>query len=180
MSITVISQIIGYVACAVTIIYLQQKELIKMLYLAVLSNFLAGVSNIMLPGGLSGAGVCFVASVQTVFSLIYEKKGKKVPLWLSVVFIAGYIGIAACTYKTPLDILPCAGALLYAVAVMQKNPFVYRLCMVANALVWMYYVIRVKNYSLLLTFILQLASTVIAIVRIDMKNIPKKDARETE
>lgn len=179
MSLTVVSQILGYLACAVTIICLQQKELLKMLRLSVLSNLLAGVSNVLIPGGVSGAGVSFVAVVQALCSVVCEKKGRKVPLWLSAIFVAGYIGIGVVTYKTPLDIIPCVAALMYAAAVMQKDPFVYRICILINALLWIYYEIRVHNYALLVTVVLQFAAAVTGIIRTDIIG-RKREAEKTE
>ena len=168
------AQIVGYVATAVTLVSLQQKKIVNIFIFAMAANVLASVSNLLI-GGYAGAGICAVAAVQTLVSLIFEIKHRKVPLPVTIAFLVCYIAVSVLTYKVPLDILPCAAALLYALAVAQKKTLNYRILMAFNAVAWIVYELTLPkpNWAMAVTFMLQLAATIIGMIRFDFKK--KKD-----
>ena len=170
------AQVVGYVATAVTLISLQQKKIINIFIFAIIANALASVSNLLI-GGYAGAGSCAVAVVQTTVSLIFEIKHKKVPLPLTLGFIACYIAVSAVTFRGPLDVLPCVAALLYALAVTQKKPFYYRIFMALNSVAWIVYELTLSpaNYAMAVTFSVQLIATIVGMIRLDFRKKEKED-----
>ncbi|MCQ2426991.1 MAG: YgjV family protein [Clostridia bacterium] len=165
----IISQIFGVLTTVNALISSQQKKMNVILLIGIFTNLFAAASNCLL-GAYSGTGVCLVAIAQTVVSYFCDRKNKPVPLWATALFIIGYLGITALTFRGPLDILPGVAAMLYAAAVLQKNPFVYRILMVLNPLCWIFYNILpgIPNISLIITFILELSFMVAGIIRIDI------------
>lgn len=170
MGLTIASQIIGYVATAVTLVALQQKKIKTILIFAIVSNALAGLSNFLI-GGVAGGGICMIAVVQTLISLYCNiKRDGKVPVPVTLFFIACYVTITAVTYKTPFDLLPGAAAIIYALAVIQKKSSNFRILMILNSVAWIIYELTLdpQNFALAATFLLQLISTLIGIVRLDI------------
>ena len=164
------AQIVGYAATVSTLISMQQKKILNIFIFAIISNVLASTSNLLI-GGYAGMAICAVAVVQTAVSMIFELKHRKVPLPVTIFFLACYIGVSVLTYKTPLDILPCAAALMYALAMAQKKTLYLRLFMILNSVAWIVYELTLptKNWAMAITFSIQLVATVIGLIRFDIK-----------
>jgi hypothetical protein len=157
---------------------MQQKKILNIFIFAIISNVLASTSNLLI-GGYAGMAICAVAVVQTAVSMIFELKHRKVPLPVTIFFLACYIGVSVLTYKTPLDILPCAAALMYALAMAQKKTLYLRLFMILNSVAWIVYELTLptKNWAMAITFSIQLVATVIGLIRFDIKK-KKEDTDE--
>lgn len=170
-----LSQIVGYVGTVVSLISVQQKKMMNVLILGIFCNFLSASSNFLI-GGFSGGCICVVALLQTVVSLLLERKQKRMPVWGVVIFIAAYIGITALTYESWHDIFPCVGACMFALAIIQKQSSRFRFFMVLNAALWIIYELTLTppNYAMAVTFVLQLISTVIGIIRLDLLKKPER------
>ncbi len=175
MNIHLISQILGYLSTLTVLFALQQKEMKIILILSIISNVMSSASNLLI-GGYAGGCVCALAVIQTVISFRYEWKEKKVPLYVTGIFVAGYIAITVFTYNTILDILPCLAAILYACAIVQKKPLRYRLFIAFNASLWILYELTLPtpNYALAINCSLQLVSTIIGMIRLDRKKKEKE------
>ena len=89
---------------------------------------------------------------------------------MTLFFIACYVTITAVTYKTLFDLLPGAAAIIYALAVIQKKSSNFRILMILNSVAWIIYELTLdpQNFALAATFLLQLISTLIGIVRLDI------------
>ena len=172
------AQIVGYAATVSTLISMQQKKILNIFIFAIISNVLASTSNLLI-GGYAGMAICAVAVVQTAVSMIFELNHRKVPLPVTIFFLACYIGVSVLTYKTPLDILPCAAALMYALAMAQKKTLYLRLFMILNSVAWIVYELTLptKNWAMAITFSIQLVATVIGLIRFDIKK-KKEDTDE--
>lgn len=172
------AQIVGYAATVSTLISMQQKKILNIFIFAIISNVLASTSNLLI-GGYAGMAICAVAVVQTAVSMIFELKHRKVPLPVTIFFLACYIGVSVLTYKTPLDILPCAAALMYALAMAQKKTLYLRLFMILNSVAWIVYELTLptKNWAMAITFSIQLVATVIGLIRFDIEK-KKEDTDE--
>ena len=164
------SQLAGYASTALTLLAAQQKKMTTVLILAIIYNTLSALSNFLV-GGIVGSVLCLVAVGQTLISSLYEKKSRRVPLWITALFMAAYIACTALTFSGWLDLLPCVGALAYAVAVLQTKTSGYRLCMIVNAGVWMIYELTLTppNYAIALSGALTLVSIFIGMLRLDRK-----------
>ena len=170
----VFAQILGVITTIIVIAALQMKNIKTIFFFEALANLLVAASCLLL-SGLSGAAICIAATVQTVISYMYSSKEKEAPKVLTVGFMLVYIILSVFTYKELPDVLPCIGALVYAVAVGQKKPFIFRIMMILNAAVWIGYDVWVGAYSLILTYVFQLTSSAVGIIRIDLKK--KKTAK---
>jgi len=156
------------------VVIAQLKNLRHILLGEVLLNVLTALSFLFL-GGLSGAWICIAAAVQTV--LLYQidqgkcqKLSKKT---LTVLFCFIYILGTALVYRGWNDIVSCLCAILYSLAVAQKNAGNLRWYMIANSTLWLIYDLTVFAVVNIITHAMSLISLITAKIRLDRK--PKTD-----
>ncbi len=170
-----IAQAIGPVTTVMAVVSAQMKKLVPILIFEILANGLCALSYILL-GGISGSYICLIAIAQSIISILYAHNNKKVPNWITGIFIMVYVAVSAYTYATPMDILPGICAVTFALAIAQSKPSGYRLCMAINTALWIVYDLLVGAYTMIITHGLLLGSLIIAMVRYAKK--PKEVATE--
>ena len=167
----IVAQILGVLATVANVASMQLEKRSQIL----ISFILAGIffcGNYLLLGGYTGLVVCFIATLQTVTSYIFEIKQKEIPKWLiSIFFILSIIG-GLLTYQNILDILPILGGVTYTWAIIQKKESYIRWITLSNCTLWLIYDIFIKAYSTCISDVILIASTLIGIIRF---NIMKKD-----
>ena len=166
----IISQIIGVLVCIFVVISLQTKN-IKFAMLCQLICFGLGTAcYFLLDGGLSGCGIYLVATLQSLLFFILRTKEKEEPRWIYPIIFAAYLGCSLLTFKGPLDIVPMIAALLCALALIQKKPFLYRTILLLNGIVWVIYDVFLPEvaYSMLVTHVIVALSALVGIIRLDI------------
>ena len=131
----IISQIIGVLVCIFVVISLQTKNIKFAMLCQLICNGLGTASYFLLDGGLSGCGIYLVATLQSLLFFILRTKEKEEPRWIYPIIFAAYLGCSLLTFKGPLDIVPMIAALLCALALIQKKPFLYRTILLLNGIV---------------------------------------------
>lgn len=152
----------------VSILMIQFRDMKKILFGQILANLLAA-STYFLLGGLSGAGICFIAISQTVVMFIYNLKGVKPHLWVIVGFVALYAGCSALYYQSPVDLLSAAAAITYAFSVVQTKAAYSRLWYVFNPLLWLIYDLFTQAYVNILLHSAVFCATAFAIWNNDLR-----------
>ena len=163
-----IAQGISVLTCILSIIISQCKEMKGILAGRILGNVLSATTYLLL-GGLSGAGVCFIAIAHTVIMYIYN--AKKIPPHKSVIvlFVALYIGCSAIYYSSPADIISGTAAVCFALSVVQTKPSRSRLWFVFNPLLWLIYDVFTRAYGNMIMHVIIFVSTLTAIIRYDIR-----------
>lgn len=165
-----IAQIVGALTTITVVVATQLKNMKHILICQICANLMVAVSSAML-GGLSGAWICAVAAVQTVVLYILDQKGvsqkaKNGLLWL---FAAMYVGGTVLVYRSWGDLVSCAGALLYLLAIVQTQSSKYRRYVCLNTLLWLIYDLTIFAFGSMITHGIEFLSAVIGIVRLDIK-----------
>lgn len=173
----ILSQCIGFIGTLISLYIVQLKKINHILIGEVAANLIIGL-NYFLLGGFSGVGVNLVATVQTVISYVFSSKNKTFPTWCTVVFMMIYTVCFVLTYKSPVDIFSYICALLFALAIIQEKSSRYRIFMLANTLIWLIYDYHAMAYSTMLTHILLGTSTLVAIIRLDIKDWRNKQKKQ--
>ena len=126
----IIGQVISIVVLIISVIVVQFKNIKYILIGEIIMNLLVALSFVFL-GGLSGAWICIVATVQTL--IMYLVNRREIASWkrtaLMVVFVAAYIIGTVIVYQGWSDIVSCVCAMLYVLAVVQKDASKYRIFM---------------------------------------------------
>ena len=137
------------------------------------------VATYLLLGGISAAGMCFIAIFHSIVSFLFNVKEKKPPIYVALLFMAMYITCSAIYYKSPVDIISGAAAVCFCISLTQTNSRAYRLWFVFNPLLWIVYDVLVMAYGNMVMHGIVLVSTVIAIIRIDIRGAIKNRKTNT-
>ncbi|MBE6552531.1 MAG: YgjV family protein [Ruminococcaceae bacterium] len=164
----ILSQIFGIVSSAAAILSLQTKSIKLVLIFQLLCNSSGAVSYI-LTGGLSGCGIYVIAILQSLIYSIYRIKEKKAPKALAAVFISAYIICSVLTFRAPIDILSAAAAMTCAFALIQERSSVYRLFILANGTIWLFYDLTLGAYTMMFSHVATVISATVGIIRFDIK-----------
>ncbi len=166
----IIGQFFSLVSLGVSIVIVQFKNVKYVLLGEILCNFTIALSYVFL-GGLSGAWICIVGGVQALIIYLANKhdlaKGKR--NILTVLFAAAYVIGTVVVYRGWSDILSCACALLYIMAIIQTDSAKYRRFMAANSCLWIIYDFAVLAYVNIITHGMLLVSLIVAMIRLDRK-----------
>ena len=124
-------------------------------------------------GAISAAYMDIMAVVRNILFYKYDKNRKQVPIILSgiIIIITGIIGYI--NYTNPLSLLPVIVAILYTIGATFKNPRVYKYIFGFCAIAWLFYNLKFKAYVCVIGNIMEITSTIIALVR-ETKNKNKK------
>ena len=161
-------QLVGILVAIVAILSLQCKNIKKLLALQVLANGLL-MLNYALLDNWSGAVVGILGAVQTVIIFLFRSKGKNIPLYITILFMASFIVSAFFTYQKPQDILPTIAALVFVLITIQEKTSVCRKYAILNNIIWIIYDILAGAWTTLITHASLLISAIIGIIRLDTK-----------
>lgn len=150
------------------VITMQFKSMKNILIGQIIMNLLTA-STYFLLGGFSGAGICLLAIVQTVTMFFYNIKNKKPHKAVIVAFILLYIGCSAFYYTSPVDIFSALAAVCFALSIVQTKASGSRFWYSINPLCWVVYDVYTRAYGNLIMHSVIFISTVIAIIRNDIK-----------
>ena len=146
-----IGQIFGVLSTVCTIILPFFRKRWQILTLNIAVNVLVA-SNMLLIGQFgSAAFLCMVAVVQSILSMLHDKKGTPIPLWEKLMFLVLYVGLGIVgivtspnfvlelNWANALELLPILGALMLMFSVFSKEEQTMRKFLLANALIWTTY-----------------------------------------
>jgi hypothetical protein len=167
-----IAQGISILNGVVAVAMMQFKDMKKILIGQILANLLTA-STYFLLGGLSGAGVCFIAIFQTVVMFIYSVKKIPPHRWVIIGFILLYAVCSAIYYKSPVDLLSAAAVITYAMSVVQTKPAASRLWYLFNPLLWLVYDLFTRAYGNFILHFIVFCSTAFAIWNNDLRKKSK-------
>lgn len=163
----ILAQITGLMCTVFSLCIAHFKKVSHILLGEILLNF-TFIINYALLGGWSGVCTAGIATVQAVIISFFNRKDKKFPIWLSVVFVGLYALVTIVTFKTFKDIFPFIGSTLFTIAIRQKKPFYYRLLKLTLVTMWLIYDLCMFSFGSATTRILSISSYVIAIIRNDI------------
>ena len=118
-----------------------------------------------------------ISEVLSFFALYifykYDKNRRQVPIVLSgiIIIVTGIIGYL--NYTNPLSLLPVIVAILYTIGATFKDARVYKYVFGFCAIAWLFYNLKFKAYVCVIGNIMEITSTIIALVR-ETKNKNKK------
>lgn len=168
-----IAQFIGLLTTVCSVVAVQFKSIRNILIGEIFANLLVAL-NYALLGGLSGAGVCILATAQTIWIYFYNKKKKEFPLPINICFMLSYAAVSFLSFNGIPSILSCIAALLYAMSVTRSESGSYRIFMLLNSIVWIVYDIYTHAYTTILTHGFLVLSILIAMIRLDHISQTKK------
>ena len=115
-----IKQGISILTALLAVVMMQFKSM-KMILLGQITVNLLAASTFFLFGGLSGAGICFVAIIQTIVMFFYNRKNKLPHISVTILFILLYIGCSVYYYKSFVDIFSALAAIRHQMSRQEHN-----------------------------------------------------------
>ena len=170
----ILAQVIGVLVAIISLSYVQFKDKRFILAGQFLNNVLCGVSWALL-GGLAGAWICLLASVQilTVYFVGKAQEGRK--LMVTAIFAAAYITGTCIAFKGWPDLVVCTCAMLFSLSIIQRNASRMRSVMICNMILWLIYDLPLGAFANMITHGLTLVSLVTAKIRLDRNHKKTKE-----
>ena len=154
-----------------TVAGMQFKDMKFILISQIAANGLLAAQCIV-GGTMSTGGVVILATVQTVICFVLNRKNIKVPLWFTIVFMAGFSAITVVGFvvpsipSSPFDFITMVAAWFFALCVVQEKSWICRLYSVINVALWLVYDIAVLP-SAVINHIIIITTTFVGILRND-------------
>lgn len=162
----VLSAIATVCGCVPPIIKGKNMKLI--LLVVFLNNLLVAISYILTKDA-SGAAICFVGAATSIVNYFFDSKGKRLPVWLLIIYALAFVAVNLTTFKQAADILTLLAALAFVMAVSQKSGKRYRLWALANAGLWLIFDLIVWAEGPIIAHLAQFAIIIIGMVAYDRK-----------
>lgn len=170
----ILGNVVLGIGILINVITMQQKDKKNILIGLILVNLTSTIAYIFL-GTYSASVVTTIAIFQTYIKYKYDQKDKKMPIYLQIIFIIISIIGGIFTAHSWLDIIPTICLVLYTLSILQSKERNIRLLIVANILGWIIYDAYALAFVGILTSMFSLTSTIIAIIRYDIRKEAKKE-----
>lgn len=166
-----IAQGFGILGLLVMVISLFQKNKDRMLGYVVFNGIFFGIEYLLL-GAYSGMFSNFFGIFRTYISKEKEKH-KNLNKWhILLFFIIGYAIIGFISFDGKIvSLLPIIAEIIYVIALWQKDVKKIRIGTLLMVILWLIYDIFVKAYPSMITDLIVMSSTIVAIV---IKDILKR------
>ena len=170
----ILGQAFGILALICTIISMQLKKKRSLMILQTASEAFI-VAQYWVKGAFTGSFMAVVSFVRDVIFTKYDKK--RAPLWILIAIYIVMTILTIISWAGPISILPYAGSLVYAWSLWYGEVKWIRLGNAVGNTPYMVYTIMTGNYALFIMTLLEVASSIIGFVRIDV--LGKKKSKRT-
>ena len=134
----------------------------------------------VIKGAWSGVAVEILEELKDVVFIRIEKHGKKIPMFVLVLFLFLLIVVSVIFYDGPFSLLPLVINILLFISTYFKDPKAIRYVMLLAGIMWGIYNAYLGAYIILIGNVLEVGSAVISIVRFkDDKKKKKITKRKT-
>lgn len=159
----VVAQIIGFIAFFFSLIAYHKKSKNKMLGSMIISNVLNLIHYLLLDA-YSGCITKVLAIVRDNFIIIKDKNKKLSNNIYLILFIIIYIISGIFTYKGIISILPLIAALIYIIFIWNGRELTIRKVAFGTYFLWLIYNIFVLSIPGIISNVVSIVSTFIAIL----------------
>ena len=162
-----ISQAISVVTAITAVMSKQFKSMKLILITEILTTLMVAVSYILLDGGKSGFIVSIIATVQALIMFGYDRKGKRSPIAIAIVFAVAYLFFSLYNNTDVfINYFPALAAVCFSFAIMMNKSKNYRIFIFCNASLWLIYDFCIISGNILV-HIGVAVSALIGLIRVD-------------
>ena len=172
-----IAQIIGFVALAVVVIGMQQRQYGRIVFCKITNAFLSVIHYLFLAaytGALINLASCFANGVYW-----YRNTKNKSVLPFQIIFGIMFVGLGLLSWQGYISLFVIMAKLISSIALSIKNPRVIRILNLISNPCWLVYNLYTQSISAVLTDSLVTASVLIAIIRLDIIE-PRLEAKRAQ
>ena len=160
--------IVSVVTTMISVIAMQCKKMTHVRALQLTSNSLLTLQY-FLTDNVSAAGVCMIAILHVIITIILRHKGKRFPISLTVFFMVCYVAVNLISYEKAPDGLTAVAACIFALSVVQAKNEYYRICSTANCMTWLIFDLWSHTYTAVILHLTLFIIDIVTIIRIDGK-----------
>ena len=135
--------------------------------------------NLIFLNSFSSAYITIFGIVEMLVNSLFEHKKKSVPKLIIAFYVVVNIALGALNFTGWLNILPIICALVFCATLLTKNEQTIRKEMLTNQILWLIFDFSVGAYMLVVSNILTIISTSIAICRFGKKPARKQISKNT-
>ncbi len=146
----------------------------KLILLFVFSANILIATSYLLTGAFNGAASCFVGGAQAIINFFFDKKEKKLPVWLIVIYALAFIIVNLFAFSVPTDLIAMIASLTFIMCIGQKTGTKYRVWTFINTALWLVYDVINFAWGPVLTHSILLTTVISGIVIHDIKKNAKK------
>ncbi len=166
-------QILGLLALISWVSSVQLKNKTDILKLQIVASVFYCLHYGMLDA-VSAAAVSVVSIIRLLTIFLIERKGRRVSIYLLVLFILLLFGVGALTYVKPLSLIPIFITILYTYATWQSNTKIIRIIFFICGWLWIYFNYNVGSYILIIGNMMEIISSTVSFFRFDFRKKIKK------
>ncbi|MBP5648309.1 YgjV family protein [Candidatus Saccharibacteria bacterium] len=171
----ILGQAFGIFALICTVISMQLKEKKPLMVLQTASEAFV-VAQYLVKGAITGS---LLAIVSFVRDLIFTKHHKhRTPLWVLLVIYAIMTVFTIISWTGPLSVLPYVGSLIYAWSLWYGKVKWIRLGNAVGNSPYLIYTLLTDNYALFIMTLLEVISSAIGFIRLEVLNNKKKKSKK--
>lgn len=161
-----IAQLIGVLGTIAVVIGMQQKRYNRIVFCKIFNEFIASIHYFLI-GGYTGM-VINLASCLTNGVYWYRITKGKSTLIFQILFGALFVTLGALSWQGPISIFVILAKLISSVSLGIKTPRTIRFLNLISNPCWLFYNLYMGTVAGIITDSLVLASTIIAVVRLDI------------
>ncbi len=158
----IVSQVIGFVAFAISILAYHKNKKGKILGNMVISNILNLIHYLLL-GAYTGSITKIIAIFRDSFIILKDKNNKYNKSIFLYIFIVVYITVAIITYKDIFSLLPLLAAIIYLIPTWNGSKKIVKRTAFICYFLWLAYNIFVFSLAGIVSNRVSLISTGIAV-----------------
>lgn len=167
----ILEQAFGVLALICTVVSMQLKSKKPLMVLQTASEAFI-VAQYLVKNATTGA---LMASVSFIRDLIFTKYGKKrAPFWILLIIYAAMTVLTIVSWNGPLSLLPFVGSIIYAFTLWYGEVKWIRLGNAVGNSPYLIYTLLTGNWALFAMTLLEVISSAIGFIRIDMLGKKKK------
>lgn len=146
----------------------------KLILLLIFSANILVATSYLLTGAYNGAASCFVGGAQAIINYFFDKRNKKLPVWLIVIYALAFIGVNLLVFKKLVDLIAMVASLTFIMCIGQKTGTKYRIWTFINTALWLTYDIIKLTPGPIVTHGIQLCTVISGIFIHDIKRNKKQ------
>lgn len=170
----ILGQAFGILALICTVVSMQLKKKRHLMLLQTASEAFI-VAQYLVKGAITGSFMAMVSFVRDIIFTKYDKK--RAPLWILLVIYVIMTILTAISWAGPLSLLPYIGSLIYAWTLWYGKTKWIRLGNAVGNSPYLIYTLLTGNYALFIMTLLEVISSAVGFIRLEMPN-KKKNAKK--
>ncbi len=170
----ILGQAFGILALICTVVSMQLKKKRSLMILQTASEAFI-VAQYLVKGAFTGSFMAMVSFVRDIIFTKYDKK--RTPLWVLLIIYVIMTILTIISWAGPLSLLPYVGSLIYAWSLWYGKTKWIRLGNAVGNSPYLIYTILTGNYALFIMTLLEVISSAIGFLRIDIFGKKKKSKK---